>query len=309
MDTTYDTIIIGAGAAGLSAGIYAGRYGMKTLILSQELGGETLQAGLIENWPGDKEVEGYKLVSRFRDHAIASGAEIVTGSVVSAEHDGDVFRVMTKKGDNFIGKTLILAQGSRRRRLGLPNEDVLTGKGVHYCMTCDGPVYGGKEIAVVGGGDASIKGVLLAAQYASRIFVIVRGKELRAEPTNVEQMMALGDKVTVLYETEVKEIIGTDKLEKVVLSRPYNDSTELSVEGLFIEIGAEPDTDIAKTLGVELDEYGYVKTDCMMKTNIPSVLAAGDIVNHFGHFKQVITASATGTAAATAAFEYIKNKK
>ena len=309
MNTTYDTIIIGAGAAGLSAGIYAARYQMKTLILSQEFGGETAQAGMIENWPGDKEVEGFKLIFRFRDHALASGAEIVHAGAASVIRDGDMFIVTDTTGATHTAKTLILAQGSKRRRLGLPNEDALTGRGVHYCVTCDGPVYGGKEIAVVGGGDASVKGILLAAQYASKIYLLVRGTELHAEPVNIEHMKALGDKVEILYETEVKEIVGTDTLEKLVLTKAHNGSVDLLVAGMFVEIGAVPDTDIAKSLGVELDEYGYVKTDCMMKTNVSGVSAAGDLVNHFGHFKQVITASATGTAAATAAFEYVKNKK
>jgi len=309
MSTTYDTIIIGAGAAGLSAGIYAGRYGMKTLILSHELGGETAQAGVIENWPGDKEIEGFKLIFRFRDHALASGAEIVNSPAVSAMREGELFHVTDKAGTVHRGKTVVLAQGSRRRRLGLPNEEALTGRGVHYCVTCDGPVYGGKTIAMVGGGDASVKGILLAAQYASKILFIVRGNELRAEPVNVEHMRALGDKVEVLFDTEVKEIIGTNALEKLVISKPYHDSTDLVVDGLFVEIGAEPETDIAKELGVILDEYGYVKTDCMMNTNVSGVSAAGDLVNHFGHFKQVITASATGTAAATAVFGYLKNAR
>ena len=308
MSTIYDTIIIGAGAAGLSAGVYAARYGMKTLILSHELGGETAQAGIIENWPGDKEIEGYKLIMRFRDHAIVSGAEIVNSPAVLVVHDGDVFRARDKAGNEYVGKTLVLAQGSKRRRLGLPNEESLTGRGVHYCVTCDGPVYGGKEIAMVGGGDAAVKGVLLASQYASKIYLLVRGSALRAEPVNVEHMKALGNKVEVLFETEVKEIIGINILKKIILSKPHNGSMELPVEGLFVEIGATPDTDIAKSLGVEFDEYGYIKTDCMMATNVPGVSAAGDFVNHFGHFKQVITAAATGTVAATTAFAYLKKR-
>ncbi|MBC8465027.1 MAG: FAD-dependent oxidoreductase [Parcubacteria group bacterium] len=305
----YDIIIIGSGAAGLSAGLYAGRYGLKALIIGAELGGETARAGVIENWPGDIEVEGFKLIMRMRDHAEKNGAEIVAGEVKSAEKSRDNFVITLTNGDTHTGTALILAQGSNRRRLGLPNEEELTGKGVHYCVTCDGPVYTDKTIAVVGGGDASVKGINLAAQYAKKIYLIVRGSEIKAEPINRERMEKLGEQMEVLFETEVKEIVGENILDHVVLSKEYNGSTNLDIDGLFIEIGAVPDGEVANQLGVSLDEYGYTAADTMMVTNVPGVFVAGDMVNIFGHFKQVVTAAATGSVAATSAFEYVKKHK
>jgi thioredoxin reductase (NADPH) len=254
-------------------------------------------------------VEGFKLIMRMREHAQKNGAEIVAGEVKNVEKENDGFVVTLANGDTYKSTALILAQGSNRRRLGLPNEEELTGKGVHYCVTCDGPVYTDKTIAVVGGGDASVKGILLAAQYAKKIYLIVRGSEIKAEPINCERMEALGDQVEVLFETEVKEIVGETMLDHVVLSKEYNGSTELNIDGLFVEIGAVPDVEVASMLGVSLDEYGYTAADTMMVTNVPGVFVAGDMVNIFGHFKQVVTAAATGSVAATSAFEYVKKHK
>lgn len=298
----YDLIIIGSGAAGLSAGIYSGRYRMKIAIFAGEFGGETAKAGAIENYPGFKSIDGYELMEKMREQAKDLGAEFIDEKVTAIKRDGHCFELSA--GDKtYQANAIIFAVGAERKHLGLPNEKELTGRGVHYCVTCDGPVYSGKTIAMVGGGDASVKGVNLAAEYVKKVYLIVRGKEVIAEPINDEQLKKLGDKVEVLLETEVKEIVGKEKLEKLVLSKPYHNSADLMVDGVFVEIGAEPSVELAKSLGVELDEYGYVKADNMMRTNIDGVFAAGDIVNHFGRFKQDITAAAMGAVAATSAYE------
>ncbi len=299
----YDLVVVGSGAAGLSAAIYAGRYKMKTLVIGKEFGGETARAGKIENYPGFKSIDGYELMGLMREQAKELGAEVVNGEVTSVSKDGGCFKVATPKKE-FKTLNVLFAVGSERRRLGKPNEKELTGRGVHFCITCDGPVYGGKTIAVVGGGDASVKGINLAAEYAQKIYFLVMDKKVIAEPINHEHMMKLGDKVETLFETKVEEIIGKDKLEKIVLNRAYNGSKDLVIDGLFIEIGAMPNTSLAKNLGAELDDKGYIKTDNMMKTNIPGVFAAGDTVNLFGRFKQDITASAMGAVAATSAYEH-----
>lgn len=298
----YDLTIIGSGAAGLSAGIYAGRYRMKVAIFSGEFGGETAKAGDIENYPGFKSIDGYELMEKMREQAQTLGIEYIDEKVTTIKRAGHCFEV-TAGNNAYQSSAIILAVGAERKHLGLPNEKELTGRGVHYCVTCDGPVYGGKTIAMIGGGDASVKGVNLAAEYVNKVFLIVRGKEVVAEPINHEQMKKFGDKVEVILETEVKELVGKGKLEKLVLSKPYHGSTDLVIDGVFVEIGAKPSVDLAKSLGVELDEYGYIKTDNMMRTNIDGAFAAGDIVNHFGRFKQNITAAAMGAVAATSAYE------
>jgi len=300
---TYDLIIVGSGAAGLSAALYAGRYKMTTLVIEGEFGGETSTAGEIANYPGVKSIDGYDLMKQMREQAEAIGTEIKEGWAKKIEKNGGCFVVSTEK-DSFQGHTVILAIGSQRRHLGLPNEKELTGKGVHYCWTCDGPLYGGKTLAMVGGGDSSVKGVNFLAEYAEKIYLVALMDEITAEPINLEQMKKLGDKVEVLLKTEVKELVGKDRLEKLVLSREYNGSKDLVVDGMFIEIGFDPDKTFAEQLGLELDEKGYMKVDNMMKTKVPGIFVAGDSTTHFGRFKQDITAAAMGSVAATSAYEY-----
>ena len=297
----YDLIIIGSGAAGFGAVIYGGRYRMKVLVIGKEFGGETAKAGSIENYPGFLSIDGFDLMDAMKKQAENLKVETLDAEVTKITRDEHCFEVEANNA-TYQTHEIIFAVGAERRRLGLPNEKELTGRGVHYCVTCDGPVYSGKTIAMAGGGDASVKGAVLAAKYVNKLFLIVRGKEVAAEPINLERMKNLGDKIEVLLETEVKEIIGDKKLEKLILSRPFKGSGELVVDGLFVEIGAIPNVDLAKSLDVELDERGYIKVDNMMKTNIDGVFAAGDAVNHFGSFKQDITAAAMGSVAATSAY-------
>lgn len=298
---TYDLIIIGSGAAGFGAAIYAGRYRMQVLVIGRDFGGETAKAGAIENYPGFQSIDGFELMDAMKRQVFALNTEVVDAEVTSISRKEHCFAV-TAGEKEYRTHGILLATGAERRRLGLPNEKELTGKGVHYCVTCDGPVYTDKVIALVGGGDASVKGAVLAAEYVKKVFLIVRGKEVAAEPINEERMKKLGGKIEVLFETAVKEIVGTGKLEKLKLSRPYHGSKELIVDGLFVEIGAVPNVSLAKSLGVELDERGYIKTDNMMQTGIDGVFAAGDAINHFGSFKQDITAAALGAVAATSAY-------
>ncbi len=303
----YDLVIVGSGAAGLSAGIYAGRYKMKVMIVSQEFGGESATGGTFYNYPGTGPIDGYELMKKMKEQAKEVGVEFFDGKVTEVKREGHCFSVVAAYGSKppveYPARTVILANGAERRRLGLPNEKELSNKGIHYCVTCDGPVYAGRTIAVIGGGDAAVKGINLAAQYAKKIYMLVRGGEVKCEPINLEEMKKLGDKVEILLNTEVKELVGKDKLEKLVLSTPYNGSNELAVDGVFVEIGAMPNTTLAKSLGVNLDDKGYVMVDSTMRTNVDGVFAAGDAVNFFGGFKQAITAAAMGSVAATSAYQ------
>ena len=300
----YDLIIIGSGAAGLAAAVYARRYKMETLVVEGEFGGETATAGTIENYPGIKAIDGLELVKTMKEQAQDVAAVFEKGKAAKIASDGNCFTV-TVADKEFEGNTVILAIGSERRHLNLPNEKELTGKGVHYCWTCDGPLYGGKTIAMVGGGDSSVKGVNFLAEYGEKIYLIVRGNELTAEPVNLERMKKLGDKVEVLLDTEIKELVGDKMLEKLVLSKEVNGSADLKVDGIFVEIGFDPDKTFAEQLGLELDEKGFLKVDNLMKTNVEGVFGAGDTTRHFGDFKQDITAAAMGAVAATAAYEYL----
>lgn len=303
----YDFAIVGGGAAGFSAGLYAARYLMDTVLFEGEFGGETATASTIENWPGSKAIDGYDLMVNMREQVKALDVNIVPELISSVVRDGDFF-VLKSATQVVRAKTILLAIGAARRKLGLPEEDRLRGKGISYCTTCDSPLYKGKRVAVVGGGDASIKGVNMLAKFAQEIFVLVRKDTLRAEPINQDLLKKNQARMALhmLYETEVKEIHGAETLKSLTLTRPYEGSTELAVDGLMIEIGAQPIRELPQSIGVELDPMGFIKTDGMMRTNVAGVTAAGDCTNLFGHFKQDITASCEGAVAATAAHEFLQ---
>lgn len=305
----YDLVVVGSGAAGLGAGLYAGRYRMNTLVIGGSFGGATATAGVIHNYPGNADVDGYELMKLMKKQCVDLGVTVAAGWVTAVEKDGSCFRITIGEGEKAkqVGsKTVLFAMGTERRKLGVPGEEELAAKGVHYCVTCDGPLYADKTIAVVGGGDGSVKGVNLAAEYAKKIYLIVRGNELKAEPINAEQMERLGDKVEVLYETNVTKILGEQSVTSIELDKAHNGSTTLDLDGIFIEIGAVPQKELPESLGVALDERGYITCDNLMNTNVPGVYAAGDAVNFFGSFKQDITAAATGAVAATTAYNYYK---
>ncbi|KKW00994.1 MAG: hypothetical protein A2898_00680 [Candidatus Kerfeldbacteria bacterium RIFCSPLOWO2_01_FULL_48_11] len=300
----FDLVIVGGGAAGLSAGMYAGRYLLKVAVIrGKEPGGETATASIIENWPGTIAIDGFDLIQNMEAHAKESGAELFNGEVAKIEKRKDCF-YSTVGDDIFVSKAVILGVGSARKKLGLPNEDHLRGKGISYCSTCDAPLYKGKTIAIVGGGDSSAKGANLAARFAKKVYLLIRGDKLVGEPMNLDQLKNK-DNVEVVYHTAVQEIIGDAKLEKVVLSKPLNGSVELPLEGMFVEIGATPRTELSKMLGLHLDEKGYIHVNQFMHTNIPGVYAAGDITDGAGDFRQDITAAAQGSMAATSAYKYI----
>ncbi|KKU11343.1 MAG: Thioredoxin reductase, partial [Parcubacteria group bacterium GW2011_GWC2_45_7] len=237
------------------------------------------------------------------------GSRIRAGSLAYAQDDktgGHCFDLLTSDGAHLLSRTVCFAIGARSRRLGLPKEKELTGKGISYCTTCDAPLYKGKEIAIVGGGDASVKGAILAGQYVFKLYLIVRGAKIKAEPVNWERFeknLLKTGRAEILYETEVKEIIGDQKFEGVRLSRPYQGSDNLKLGGLFIQIGAVPNNEMAKKLGVKLDERGYIHVDKFMRTNVDGVFAAGDITDGAGSFRQDIIAAAQGAMAATSAYQ------
>ena len=299
-----DVIIIGSGMSGLSAALYTTRYELSTLVVGAELGGATSTAWTIENYPGYKAIDGYDLIIKVKEQVEALGAKLQNDKIVKIAKANPGFELVGESGEVYQAKAIIFAHGAARRKLNLPKEDDFSqGKGVHYCTTCDGPLYKGKTIAIVGSSDAAVKGALLAVQYATKIVMIVRGEGLHPEPINLERLKPfLGEKVEVLPNSAVKEILGDSRLTGVKLAN----GQELTLDGLFVEIGAVPEMELVYSLGVKLDAHGYVAVNNMMETNVPGVYAAGDATNFFGHFKQDITAAAMGAVAATSAFNFLQ---
>lgn len=304
---TFDVLIIGSGAAAYSAAIYARRYNLTTGIVEKSFGGYTAISGIIENYPGTPKIDGYELMSAMRTQAVDDlGATIIEGEAVVVKNEHHCFQV--RVGDQLLhAKTLVLATGMERRTLNLPNEAEYRTKGVHYCATCDGAVYKGKRVVVVGGGDGAVKNAYqLVDMGAEHVFLIVREDDIaRAEPVNRDRLneRIAGGKATILYGTEVREYLGGPPLSGIRLSKPHEGKDTLEVAAVFIEIGSTPRNAIAKELGVTLTERGEVHVDPVtMATNVDGVFACGDVTDASGSFKQIVTSAAQGAIAATSAY-------
>ena len=304
---SFDVIIVGQGAAGFSAGLYAARYQMKSAIFGDVFGGETAIGGAIENYPGFASIDGFDLMMKMREQVEGYGVDIVDEGVDSLACTPDGFEARTAEGV-YHGKAVVLAVGRERRKLGLPFEGEWTGKGVSYCSVCDAPLYGGKVAAVVGGGNAAVEGAVLLARYAEKVYLVYRGGRLyRPEPITL-RLLENTSNVEVLLNTRVAALCGQDSLTGVVLDRPVNGSAELELDGLFVEIGADPRTKLASDLGASLNEQGEVAVDRQMRTNVAGVFAAGDLTDASGDLKQTVTAAAQGALAATSAYEFVTTR-
>jgi len=300
----YDLIIIGAGPAGITAGIYATRYQLKTLIVGKLLGGVASEAFKVENYPGFKAISGTSLMNKFSEQLKYLGAHLQQKDIEKIEKMKQGFKVLT--GDKeYEAPAIIIATGTKVRKLNVPGETEFTGKGVSYCATCDATFFKDKIVAIVGGGDAGATASLQLADLAKKVYWLYREQKPAAMPSWQEQVRK-NPKVEEINKTNVKKIKGNVSVEKIILDRDYNGKKELMVQGLFVQIGAVPSVDLAKDLRVKLNEYGYIKVDEAQKTNTDGVYAAGDVTSASNRFKQIITACSEGAIAAHSVYEYLK---
>ena len=301
----WELIIIGAGAAGLSAGIYGARSGLNTIILEEKLaGGTTADAPIIENYPSFRSISGRELAQKMVAHCRSVGAEIhELEKAVSLDFEGNEKIVKTDKA-TYDAKAVIFACGTHYRELGISGEKEFRGRGVSYCGVCDGPLFKDKRVLVVGGGNSAVVTALYIAELASEVKLSHRRDMLRAEEALVN---ALTNKknVEILWNTEVKEIKGANVVSEASLfDNRTRETKELEVEGVFIQTGEAPNSQLAKKVGVNVDEKGYIIVDVRQRTNIAGVYAAGDVTNH--PVKQVGTAVGQGITAALEAYGYIR---
>ncbi|MEM3579094.1 MAG: thioredoxin-disulfide reductase [Candidatus Bathyarchaeia archaeon] len=302
---TWDLIIIGAGPAGLTAGIYAARSGMKALIIEEKIAGGTVgDAPIIENYPGFEKISGVELAQKIAAQCRKLGTVIHEFERVAAlDLKSEEKIVKTDKGV-YKAKTVIIASGSIHSELGVPGEREFRGRGVSYCGICDGPLFKGKRVLVVGGGNSAVATALYLAELASEVKVAHRRDAFRAEEARVKTLIEKRN-VEVLWNTEVKEIKGDKIVGKAVLiNNKTGETFELPVDGVFIQVGEIPNSKLAREAGVELDEHGYIVVDVRQRTNILGVYAAGDVTNH--PVKQVGTAVGQGITAALEAYGYVK---
>lgn len=301
----YDLIIVGCGPAGASAALYASRGGLKTLILEKgACGGQLLTIPLIENYPGFGSIRGAELAKQLTEHAKKFGAEIIEfQEVVDMDLENNIKKIKTLQG-TYKAKSVLIATGTQSKKLNLKNETELIGKGISYCAVCDGPFFKDKKIAVVGGGNSALEEADYLAKFAKSITLIHRRKEFSAEKI-LKNKISTHQKIKILLETVITEIIGNEKLEAIKLKNlKTNQITKLETDGLFIYIGRTPNTNFVKSL--TLDENKYIITDNEKSTNIKGVFAAGDVTN--SKIKQIATAVSSGVIAAISAEKYLSSK-
>ena len=303
MATVYDVIIIGGGPAGYTAGLYAARGGLNTLLLEKlGAGGQMNQTTQIDNYPGFEEgIDGYTLGDKMRRGAEQFGLVTKYAQVVSADLTGDIKTVQTA-GGSFQARAVIIATGADHRHLGLPREQELTGRGLHYCAACDGNFYRGKTVAVVGGGNSAAADALLLSRIAKKVIVIHRRDTLRATKVYHGPLMN-AENVEFLWNSEVTSLLGQESVTAVtVKNRLSGQEQTIELDGIFISVGRTPNTALFANQ-LQLDEGGYIVADESTRTQLPGVFAIGDVRTK--EVRQIITAAADGAVAAHYAQEYL----
>lgn len=300
--TNYDLVILGAGPAGMTAAIYAARKQIDTLIVSEDVGGQTTWTSDIENYPGFLYISGTELIDRFQEHLRKFEVRIEYAKASGLSRDGAGFVVETNNGRRIGSRALIVATGKQPRTLDVPGEARLKGKGVTYCATCDGPLFEGMDVAVVGGGNSGVESAVQLMKICPRVYLIERLDHLRADEITQERVRS-ADNVEILTSTLVTEIWGTNMVEGItVQNQATGEERKIDVSGVFVEVGLIPSSDFARGL-LHLNEYGEIPVDCGSRTGIPGLFAAGDVTDV--PEKQIICAAGDGAKAALGAYSYL----
>ena len=304
----YDVIIVGGGPAGLTAGIYAARRNLKTLIVSMSIGGQAVLPEKICNYPGFLSISGINFIKRVQKQAEKAGAQIILGEVKEILPSDKKYLIKTQTKE-FLAKAVILAFGKKQRKLNVPGEEKFVGKGVSYCATCDAPLYKNKIVAVVGGGNSALDAALLLSKYAKKVYLIHRRDEFRGFESFVDEVKKKKN-VEFLLSSIIVEIKGENVVKSILVKNLKNEEIkEIFVDGVFIEIGYEVDPTLVKNL-VKLDEHNQIVVNQKCQTFYPDkdevrpgIFAAGDVTSNI--FKQIVVAAGEGAKAALAAYNYI----
>ena len=304
-DSVFDLIIVGAGPAGLSAGIYAARRELKTLIISKTLGGQAVFSHEIENYPGLEAIDGVSLVHKMSRQSLSFGAEMKFGEVNKISKNKNIFSVKTEAGDEYKAKAVILALGLSPRQLDVAGENKLTGKGVCYCATCDGPLYRNKEVAVIGGGNSALGAARYLSEMAKKVYLIHRRPEFRGEAL-VVKLLKEKENIEIILNAKILEIKGQHLVESLLIEDvATNKNREILLNGVFVEIGYIAKTDFIKEF-VKLNADGEIITDKKMQTSCDGVFACGDTTDVSD--KQIVISAGQGAQAALQAYKYIQDK-
>ena len=299
----YDIIIIGAGPAGLTAGIYGRRASKKVLVLEAlSYGGQIINTPDIENYPGEAHISGYEFATKLYNQAKELGVEIENKKVIEITNQEDYKEIKTNQ-EIYKAKTVIIATGCSNRKLEIDNEDKLIGKGISYCATCDGNFYRGRVVSVVGGGNTALEDAIYLSDIAKTVYLIHRRDEFRADQTLVDKLKEKTN-IKFVLNSNVTKLIGDEKLKSIEVSS-NNEVKTIDVDGLFIAIGRIPNNDIFKSL-IDIDEYGYIISNEKCITNVSGIFVAGD--NRVKEVRQLVTATSDGAVAALEAVKYLNNK-
>ncbi|MDF1498140.1 MAG: FAD-dependent oxidoreductase [Patescibacteria group bacterium] len=299
----YDTTIIGAGPAGINATIYAARKGMKVMVISKDIGGQVSKVSIIENYIGYQEITGTELSKKFNDHLNKFNFDFKQTEITNIKKSDDLFEIQTDS-ENISSKTVIIATGARAKELNIPGEKEFKNKGVTYCATCDAPLFRGKNVAVIGGGNSALESSLQLSTIASRVYMINKDESFSGDKI-LSDKLSKNDKIEILYNAQVKEIDGDRFVESLKLQQ-YNKTKQIKVQGVFVEIGYKPNTSFLQNL-LKLNSNEEIEIDSFGRTSKKGIFASGDCTNV--PYKQIIIASGAGAIAAISAFNYLAKEK
>ena len=304
----FDVVIVGAGPAGMSAAIYAARFGLKTIVIGEEVGGALAEAGEVDDYPGVMSIQGPDLARKFEEHVRKYAVPIVRGKVTAIVKRAEgSFEVTLGDRTVYYSRAVILAVGSKRKKLGVPGENEFRGRGVTYCAPCDAPLFKDKVTAVVGGGNAALQAALLLTVYSPKVYLIHRREEFRAFPVYVK-LVNSHPRIELVLNSVVKRIGGEKGVKWIEVENLKTGETKrIEVNGVVIEVGSEPPKEFFRSIGLETDEKGYVIVGPGQETSVKGIFAAGDCTGgpHKKKFDQIVTAAAEGAVAALSAYEYI----
>ena len=297
-EKTYDLIVLGGGPTAIGCAIYAARFALNVLIVGKTFGGLIATTHIVENYPGIASTSGQGLMDMFKEHMNSLSIPYISDEIRSIEKAEDHF-ILHSFFQKFKAYTVCIATGSERKKLGIPGEEEFAGRGVSYCATCDGPFYKDKVVIVVGGSDSAAKEALFLSQNVKKVYIVYRGEEIRAEPINKKRVYE-NEKIEFIYKTNIVEIKGDTSVKSVI----FDNGKKFDIDGVFIEVGSIPNSDLAKRISVKTNEKNEIKINRKSETNIPGIFAAGDVAD--APFKQAITGVAEGVIAAFSAFDYVK---
>ncbi|MBS3795079.1 MAG: FAD-dependent oxidoreductase [Candidatus Thorarchaeota archaeon] len=302
----YEFAIIGSGVTGYGAAMYGARLEMRTVVVGDEEGGTITLTDEVSNYPGFIELTGTELAEKLKEHALDYPVHLESGRVIDLFRCDEGCFYLVTESRTYLSRTVLIATGMEDRELDVPGHDEFRNRGVSYCALCDGPIFRDKAVAVVGGSDSAAKEALLLTKYCSKVYIIYRGDKIRPEPINAERVEK-SDKIEVITNTNVTEILGDRSVSGVKLDNPYNGSDTLKVDGVFIAIGGIPNSELAKKIGVKVNDKDEIIINRKSKTNVEAVFAAGDVVDT--EFKQAITGVAEGVHAAYQAYRYVNENE